>query len=179
MKTSFSQYWSKDSVPEYFLLDSIYNTNTLIVDTVLYEHLDHAISLIDSIDVQKDSTWLYFVISINSFYDNNLGKAIGIFLQQGSPEKNTVSQLIQYPGFEVALQGAFVYKGYVFFVHYRKENTYLFNKLFTKGNLRKFNFYYYKLYYLNEYYKLNNIPIQMGLKLFYSTNLNYHYTLKM
>jgi hypothetical protein len=78
----------------------------------------------------------------------------------------------------VALRGAFLYRGYVFFVHYRKENTYLFNKLFIKSDLKEFNYYYYKLYYSNEYDKLNNIPTQIGINLFYNANLEYQYTLK-
>jgi len=178
VKITFSQYFIRDSIPKHFLIDSVYTTNTLVVDTILYKSLNHAISLIDSFNVQKDSTWLHFAIGINSFFNTNSEKSIEVFLQQGNKEA-IGNQLIQIPGHEMILQGAFFYRSYTFFVYSDDEGTALSNKLFKKSTLFQFNTYYGKVFYFSRLDKHIDFPARIGLKLFYkSKKINYGYTIR-
>ncbi len=178
VKLTFAQYWNKDSVPEYYVIDSVYNTSMLSFDTILIEHLDHAISLIDSLNVPKDSTWLYYAVSMNSFFDKSSGKSVEIFLQQGYHcQQCPPFQLIELPGYEMILHGSFIYKGYVFFVLSDKRSIELFDKLFFKKYLTQINYYYYKQYYSDKFSKSINFPIKVGFKLLYQDGLYYDYPL--
>ena len=139
-KISSSQCLYKSDYSGY-KVNTVYVLDSLSVQEGFYPVLNHSISLLDTFDINKDSTWLYYLISLNCEYNNEIGLRIKISLRQGV---NYDILFDEVPStFYDSIAGAFCYKGYNFFVLLNHRNDFLFNKLFiTKHTISEFPILY-------------------------------------
>ena len=135
------QCWKSDQLPEGFKINKVYALDSLIVSEKIYDVLDHSIALVDSFSVNKNETWLFFVISFYSKYDSILGNQVRIELKQGT--SYDVFELHSY-FYQLEHFGAFCYKGFTFFVLNQHKDSLLVNELFEAGEQEDFPVYYKK-----------------------------------
>ncbi len=139
--SAHSQCWKNNGQNIEYKINTIYNLDSLIVSEQLTGVLNHSISLLDSFEVERSNTWLYYVICLNSIYklDSNSVR-LKIELQQGVDYDIFYDRLYE-EGNEFS--GAFCYNGYTFFVLSDLQTQALYNQLFISH--KKMNFYvYYK-----------------------------------
>lgn len=108
---------------------TVYKIDTLSVDSAFQLVLDHSISLLDSINLDKEKTWLYYAVNLSGRSLND-GLTIMISLQQGTDRDITAAEFAFSD--HAILSGAFCYQGYTFFVLSNTTNQRFFNKYFTK-----------------------------------------------
>lgn len=124
-----------------YKVNTIFTLDSLYVQDEFFPLLNHSISLLDTFDINKDSTWLYYLISLNWESNSEIGLRIKISLRQGV---NYDILFDEVPlTFYDSIAGAFCYNGYTFFVLLNHRNDFLFNKLFiTKNTISEFPILY-------------------------------------
>lgn len=135
------QCWKSDQLPEGFKVNKVYTLDSLIVSENIYDVLDHSVALVDSFSVNKNETWLFFVISIYSKYDSILGSQVRIELKQG-----TIYDVFEFHSYFDQLEhfGAFCYKGFTFYVLNQHKDFFVVNELFEAREQEDFPVYYKK-----------------------------------
>jgi hypothetical protein len=156
------QCWETAQVPNGYMENTSYSLDSLIVSKKLIEVLDHSVALVDSLEVDLNDTWLYYVICINSAYSSQSGIQFKIELQQGVDYN-----IFNYRLFEEgdAFSGGFCYKGYTFFVLSNMESIY--NKFFQTKNKKDFHIYYKRPVVSNEWQDLGYPNMIKFIYLFY------------
>lgn len=121
-------------------LNLVYTLDSLAVDDEFVPLLDHAIAILDTFQISKDSTWLFYIISLNSEFSENYGLGTKISLRQGERGNPLFYEI---PAWEDYLSGGFCYKGYTFLVLLNPRNEPFFNKIFHyQGCKKEFSLYY-------------------------------------
>ncbi len=156
-------------------LNLVYTLDSLAVEDEFVPLLDHAIAILDTFDINKDSTWLFYIISLNSKFSEDYGLGIRISLRQGEKGNSLVYEV---PAFEDYLSGGFCYKGFTFLVLLNPRNEQFFDKIFDyQGRKKEFPLFYKTPLRSRSGIKRNQDILKFTILYYYYKNNQYHYSL--
>lgn len=156
-----------------YSLNSVYTLDSLTVQDEFIPVLDHAIALLDSFDIKKDSAWLFYIIAFNSVLSEDYGFDFRIALRQGEKESILAYEL---PAFEDYLSGGLCYKGFTFLVLLNPRNELFFRKMFHTQNIKREFSIFYKSPIRSRLGNEYNYDILKDILLYYNYNhSNYQY----
>jgi hypothetical protein len=159
-----AQCWEERMVPDGYKRDTVYTLDSLMVSNKTLSILDHAIALVDSFNVNRKDTWLYFAICLNSRYDERDGTQVRIELKQGVDY-----DILRFYLFEDGknFSGAFCYKGFTFFVLCKNDDVSIYKELFQKSAKSDFSVYYKSPAIIDKWKALNYPYMEKYVYLFY------------
>ncbi len=144
-----AQCWRLNDVPSGYKINTVYELDSLIVSESFYSILDHSITLQDSIEMNYNETWIFYVIILDFRYvlDSNL--IIETKLLQGV-KHNIFVNWTQSAGQNFS--GAFCYNGLTFFVLCNDTEMPIYRKLFTSTSHKTlFPVFYNNPSYINNW----------------------------
>ncbi len=164
VNSTSAQCWNQHTVKSGFKKNTVYSLDSLSVSDKLLCVLDHSINLIDTFNVNKRKTWLYYVICLNSRFDTLGQTHVRIELKQGV-DYDIFSFYLPHDG--GYFSGAFCYKGYTYFVLCEHENLPIYEELFIPVNKKDFHVYYNSPFKNKMWRRVNYKYLESFAYLFY------------
>lgn len=170
------QCWERENMPSGYKLNTSYNIDSLEVAQKFDGVLNHSIALIDSLDVEQQETWLYYILKFDHNHKTDV-TIVSIELRQA--DSSDIFFLSNFDNSRT-LAGAFCYNGFTFFVLIdSKLNTPLFEELFTRKEAKDFYVFYNSPISSKEWNEMGFSGFYKWVFLFYSYSsgeFTYNYT---